>query len=241
MIKKGSSKIYIAVIVCLVAIAPFILTSATTPKSNEGFIQNNNSMTRTDNLEKSIYKDKLVVINPSHGGKDPGAISPNSKLQEKDVVLDVSLRLKELLEKDGFKVHMTRYDDTFVKLEDRPSLANKLEADAFISIDADIHSDSSIDGVHVLYYPDDGRDNKAFAAIVKNSLVKKLNASDRGIAERSKLVCLRDAKMPSILLGIGFLTNPKEEELLAQDDYRKKCSEGIYKGIIQYFDEVLMK
>lgn len=192
-------------------------------------------------IKESIYKDKLIVIDPGHGGYDPGAVSPKLKMKEKDIVLEVSLQLKKLLENQGFKVYMTRDDDNYIGLYDRSTIANELGADAFVSVHANAHPKTSVEGIQVLYYPNDGRDNKTFAAMTRNSLVKELNTPDKGIIQRPKLVVIRETKMPAVLLEIGFMTNPREEKLLQQKDYRKKCAEGAYKGIIEYFDKVIMK
>ncbi|RKD21635.1 N-acetylmuramoyl-L-alanine amidase [Caminicella sporogenes DSM 14501] len=193
-------------------------------------------------LTVSKFKDKLVVIDPGHGGKDPGAMSPNLRIKEKDVVLDVSLKLKKLLETEGFKVYMTRQDDNYIGLYDRATIANELGADVFVSIHANAHSKRSIEGVQVLYYPyDEHRDNKTFAKIMRDSLVKGLGALDRGIIQRPKLVVPRETKMPAVLVELGFLTNPKEEKLLSTSEYRMKCAKATFNGIVKYFEKVLMK
>jgi N-acetylmuramoyl-L-alanine amidase len=198
-----------------------------------GFINNK--------VKESRFKDRLIVIDPGHGGYDSGAKSPNLKMKEKDVVLDVSLKLKKLLENEGFKVYMTRDDDNYIGLYDRATIANELGADVFVSVHANAHSRSSAKGVEVLYYPNDGRGNKTFSRIMQNALVRGLNAIDRGIIQRPKLVVTRETKMPAVLLELGFLTNPTEEKLLSQKDYRQKCAEATLKGIIEYFDTVLVK
>ncbi len=194
-----------------------------------------------DKIKESIYKDKLIVIDAGHGGYDPGAVSPNLKLKEKDIVLDVSLKLKKLLENAGFKVYMTRDDDTYIGLYDRPAIANELGADAFVSVHANAAYNASAEGAMVLYYPNDGRDNKTFASMTRDALVNGLNTPDRGIIQRPKLVVIRETKMPAVLLELGFLTNAREEKLLAQQDYRDKCAQASYDGIIEYFNKVLMK
>lgn len=194
-----------------------------------------------DKIKESIYKDKLIVIDAGHGGYDPGAVSPNLKLKEKDIVLDVSLKLKKLLENAGFKVYMTRDDDTYIGLYDRPAIANELGADAFVSVHANAAYNASAEGAMVLYYPNDGRDNKSFASMTRDALVNGLNTPDRGIIQRPKLVVIRETKMPAVLLELGFLTNAREEKLLAQQDYRDKCAQASYDGIIEYFNKVLMK
>lgn len=194
-----------------------------------------------DKIKESRYRDKLIVIDAGHGGHDPGAVSPRLNVKEKDVNLEVSLKLKKLLENEGFKVYLTRDDDNYIGLYDRSTIANELKADAFISVHANAASRSSAEGAMVLYYPNDGRGNKVFADIMRDALVEGLNTPDKGIIQRPKLVVTRETKMPAVLLELGFLTNPREEKLLSQEDYRQKCAEATLKGIIKYFDSVLMK
>ncbi|WP_432666882.1 M56 family metallopeptidase [Wukongibacter baidiensis] len=239
--KKGSYKISLVTIILFTIIGSVILTNAVTHEYDKNDVIQNPSTETANTPAESIYKDKTIVIDPGHGGLDPGALNPNLELEEKEVVLDVSLKLKELLEDKGFKVHITREDDKYIKLQERATFANELKADAFVSIHVNASSKSDSDGVQAFYSRGDDRDNKTLAATVKNSLVKKLEASDQGIIERPKLIVLRDTKMPAIILSIGFLTNPKEAKLLKDDNYRERCAEGAYNGIIEYFNRVLVK
>jgi len=91
---------------------------------------------------------RTIVIDPGHGGKDPGAIGRNG-LKEKDVVLDIGRRLKKLLEQQGHRVIMTRNDDTFIPLSDRTQLANSREADLFVSIHANANPKRSTKGMQI--------------------------------------------------------------------------------------------
>lgn len=187
-----------------------------------------------NSISDKQYNGKLIVLDPGHGGKDPGAVSPNLRVNEKDVNLEVSLKLKKLLENKGFKVYITRDDDTFVNLYDRASIANELNADLFVSVHANASGSTKTDGVMVLYYPKG--DNKKAADIMRNALVNVLNTPNRGIIERPKLVVTRETKMTSVLLELGFLTNPREENLLSTKDYRNQCAKASLTGILNYFD-----
>jgi len=195
-----------------------------------------------DKIKDSKYKNMLVVVDPGHGGTDPGAISPNIKLKEKDVVLDVSLKLRNLLEANGFKVYMTRDNDEYIGLYDRATIANELGAHAFVSIHANAHDDRTVEGIQVLYYPDDGsRGNYKFATYMMDALTKGLDAANKGIIQRPNLVVTRETKMPAVLLELGFLTNSKEENLLNTDSYRTLAAEAILDGLIKYFDKEILK
>lgn len=193
-------------------------------------------------IESSNYNKKLVVIDAGHGGKDPGAMSNKLKLKEKDLALDTARRLETLLQEAGFATYMIRSEDEYVGLYKRPELANGLNADVFVSIHYNWVPNKDITGVEVLYNGDDPyRDNKTFAKIVQSEMVKGLNAKDRGIVHRPKLVVIRETKMPAILTEMGFMSNPTEESKMNTEAYRQKCAQVLFNGIQRYFDEVLLK
>ena len=123
------------------------------------------SQTRTD------ARHKIIVLDPGHGGIDPGTNGINGSL-EKDVVLDVGLRLARSLQKSGFTVHMTRDSDVFVPLSERVRIARSWHADLFISLHADSNPDRSVNGLSVYTLSDRGSDKEAAA------LARKENQSD---------------------------------------------------------------
>ncbi|QXM06506.1 N-acetylmuramoyl-L-alanine amidase family protein [Crassaminicella indica] len=191
-------------------------------------------------IENSRYSGKMVVIDAGHGGKDPGASS--SRLKEKHIALDTAQKLNKLLEEAGFSTYMTRADDTYVGLYERAAIANGLNADAFVSVHYNWHPNPKIRGVEVLYNGEDkSRDNKTFARIVKNEMVKGLKAVDHGIHNRPKLVVIRETKMPAILAEMGFMSNAGEEAKIVTESYRQKAAQTLFNGIKRYFDEVLLK
>ncbi len=96
-------------------------------------------------------KVRRIVIDPGHGGKDPGAVSTVNGLREKDIVLDVARYLKQMLEKDGFEVFLTREDDRYLTLEERTAFANGKQADLFISIHVNSCRKPSTRGVSTYY------------------------------------------------------------------------------------------
>ena len=191
--------------------------------------------------EVSKYKGRIVVLDAGHGGKDPGAVSPILKLREKDMVLDTVLRLNRLLEEAGFTTYLVRDSDVYVELKERAAIANEIGADVFVSVHYNAHGDKNISGVQVLYFPDPIRDNRNFARIMQEELLKGLNAVDRRIVERPNLVVTRDTKMPAVLTELGFLTNEVEEALIQTEDYRQKAAQAMYNGVVRYFDEVILK
>lgn len=188
------------------------------------------------------YRERLIVIDAGHGGKDPGATSSNLGMTEKEVVLEVALEAEKLLQEAGFRTYMTRRDDTFVTLQDRAAIANQMNADIFVSVHANAAPRSDLKGVETLYYPSensptDFRDNLRLAEIFQEEMVRTLNASSHRINARDRLYVLRETKMPAIITEIGFLTNPEEERLLATSQYRKLAAEGIRNAVIRYVEE----
>ncbi len=198
---------------------------------------------------------RLVVLDPGHGGKDNGASGAN-KVREKDVVLDISHRVRKHLESRKIAVRMTRTGDTYPTLDQRSDFAYKVSADVFVSIHADGAGDSSAAGVETFITSVEGGESSnhygqggdIFA--VKNNQYDAANAvlgfslqsnhvraskrSDRGL-RRARYSVLRNAPCPAALVECGFLTNPTEEALLNSSSYRENVARGIANGILGYF------
>lgn len=185
--------------------------------------------------------DRIIVIDPGHGGRDSGAVSAN-KVREKDLVLDLSLKIQNGLEQKGYNVIMVRDTDVFVGLYDRAKVANESFADIFVSIHANAATNKSANGVEVLYAPASGNPNKIdnqhpLAKAILDELLRATGANSRGTISRPNLVVLRETKMPASLVEVGFLSNAEEEKLITNKDYQDKIVSGIIKGIEKYFDE----
>ncbi|MDW7676418.1 MAG: N-acetylmuramoyl-L-alanine amidase [Bacillota bacterium] len=207
-------------------------------------IENTRNLVLTFTNRDVKYREKLIVIDPGHGGSDPGAISPSLKMNEKEVNLEVALEARRLLEAAGFRVYMTRSDDSYVSLQDRAAVANQLRADLFISIHANAAPRSDLKGVETLYYPSeknsfDFRENKFLAEIFQDEMVRVLGAASHRINAREKLVVLRETNMPAIITEIGFMSNSEEERLIASSDYRRRAAEGVRNAVIRYFEQSL--
>lgn len=182
------------------------------------------SLTPVDNSKKTI------VVDAGHGGSDPGAVGNN--LRESDVVLQIAKKLQSLLAAGGYNVVMTRTDDSYVGLYDRPQLANQLNADVFVSIHANSYSSSSAKGTEVLYF-----NNIKLAQIVHDELMKQVDTIDRGLVERPHLVVLNSTNMPSILVETAFISNPDDAKKLSSDDYQWRFARGIYNGIVKFLSQ----
>ncbi len=183
-------------------------------------------------IKNSEFRETLIVIDAGHGGRDPGAIG--SMIQEKDVNLKTALKLQKELEKQGFKVYMTRSKDEYVNLYDRAGMANGLGATLFVSIHANASASGSANGVEVLYSNDSMSGGKGLATEIQNEMVRTLRATDRGVVKRTNLVVLRETVMPAVLVELGFLTNAAEQNKLMNDGYLQSSAEAIARGIMEF-------
>lgn len=194
------------------------------------------SFTRTEEDDNS---DKIIVIDAGHGGSDPGAV-PNG-IREKDVNLAAALKLDKALRQLGYTTIMTRDTDTFVNLYERAEIANRNQADLFISLHSNSNSNSSINGIQVLYHSLDKADVKkeetlALAQIMMDEVTKGTGAPNKGLLPRQNYVVVRDTEMPSVILEMGFLTNPTEAKKLQTDSYQNIIVESVVRGIERYLE-----
>jgi|GEM_PF-3535349 len=186
--------------------------------------------------EESVLSNRTIVVDAGHGGADPGAIGPTG-LMEKDVNLDIAKKLAALLRRSGAKVKMTRKDDRYITLWSRANMANRLDSDIFVSIHSNAHKTKDASGTEVYVYPGSYGDTLVLAKLVQNSLQKEIDLIDRGV-RFNELYVLEETTMPSILSEIAFITNRKEEKLLADPDFRQRAALGLYKGIVAFFNRV---
>lgn len=185
---------------------------------------------------------KIIVLDPGHGGSDPGAIGPTG-LQEKQVTLPIAEYLKSILEAKGAKVILTRTTDVDVygphangvdELQARVNVANGNQADAFISIHINSFSNPNVGGIATYYF--DGSDqSKKLASSVQGQIAEHSGFNgDRGI-QPGNLYVLRHSLMPSILVELGFISNPKEEGHLKEASTRQEFANELAKGLELYF------
>jgi len=184
-------------------------------------------------FRKSPLIGKTIVIDPGHGGVDMGATGRQGT-REKDVNFDVSMRLKEKLEDAGCRVVMTRNDDIFISLYERSHIANALYADLFISIHTNFHPKSEVKGMEIYYYQ--GRtDSALLAKSIIAKMLEKTQMNSLGV-KTNDFVVIREAQMPSTLVELGFLSNYEEENMIRTESFREKAAEGIFQGIIEYYN-----
>jgi N-acetylmuramoyl-L-alanine amidase len=179
----------------------------------------------------------LVMLDPGHGGKDPGAIGLGG-LREVDVILPVAKRVAEILEKQGIAVKMTRNSDYFVGLDERVAISREAGATLFVSIHANsIDNRPDVNGLEVYHY----NIGQSFADTVHRTVVDYVNKNGFYLNDRrvrsARFLVLRKSTIPAILVETGYLTSAEESARLRRDDYQKVMAEAIAKGIVQYIKD----
>ena len=180
---------------------------------------------------RDLRKGKIVVIiDPGHGGKDSGAIGIGGVL-EKDVILPISKRITEVLERNGIQVIMTRDSDYFVTLPGRVTMAERANADVFVSIHANSAGANrpEVSGLETYHYDSGLR----LAQIVHSKILQSLNVRDRKV-RKARFYVLRKTSMPSILVETGFLTGRDDVAKLRTSAYQNQMADAIAQGILQY-------
>jgi N-acetylmuramoyl-L-alanine amidase len=168
-----------------------------------------------------------VVIDPGHGGFDRGGI-PGQRVSEKMMTLDVSLKLKPILEKAGYKVVMTRNTDVFVPLGTRAAIANSYPNAIFVCIHFNSARRSGANGIETYFY---STESAPLAGSIHSALVSVAPSENRGVRRRGYFV-LRRTTIPAVLLECGFLTNPTEAQYAETNAYRQKLAQEIARGIL---------
>lgn len=199
----------------------------------------------TIGIPGGMVSGKKVVIDPGHGGSDPGAKSPGG-LEEKDLNLDVALKLKKYFARVGVYCVMVREHDcdfsghgggaSTKKVRDlvyRTNLANQSRADLFLSIHANSFPDSYYRGAQTFFNPVRPA-SKLLAEAIQNQLVKRLGPNRRR-ARPGDFRVLNETQMPGATIEIGFLSNPAETALLSDPAYRERIAEAIFNGVLDFW------
>lgn len=202
---------------------------------------------------------KTIMLDPGHGGEDHGTVNPRLRLQEKTATLDTALRLKKLLEAEGYQVVLTRDDDRRLELTERAVLARGAKADLFISIhfnsieretdrqtvngievytmtpqrqlSTDLERDNQVD----VFNPGNGYDhwNAVLGFAMHRQLLRDLKVPDRGL-KRGRKAVLRLAPCPAVLVESGYISHDAEARKIATGAYRQKIAEALADGVRSY-------
>ena len=186
--------------------------------------------------------DRVIVLDPGHGGSDAGAIGP-SGVTEKYVALEVSLKARELLTASGYQVVMTRTTDVDVAapgVPDSTELQARVDkappnAALFISVHCNAFSNGKANGMETYYAPTAVKGAR-LARLLNEELERLGGLSNRGV-KAARFYVMTHSQCPASLIELGFITNPREEQLLASDDYQQKLAQAITNAVNRYFNQ----
>jgi len=188
-------------------------------------------------LERPTYTKpligKTIVVDPGHGG-DSGNSGPMG-LSEGYVNLEIARAVAEGLMQCGAKVMLTRDKNEFVSLSERIRISNEIKPDITLSIQQNFFPDEQVGGTETFYYPGDV-EGKKIAEFIHRELIAHLQLSDMGV-KPADLFVLRETNNPSVMVNVAALSNPEEERLLSEPQFRQKAATAIINGIKCYYQE----
>ncbi len=186
--------------------------------------------TDLDIYNNFVFKNtKSVVLDPGHGGNDPGAM--RNDIMEKNLTLGIINELRHLLKSHNVSVVSTRINDDFVSLLDRVKLTNLINPDLFVSVHINsLDRDCDIQGIETYYCKDDSED---LAKTIHSNLLSNLATPNRQI-RKAKFYVIKNTQIPSILAEVGFITSVDERSKLQSSEYQKLIAKSLALGIIKY-------
>ena len=187
-----------------------------------------------------VRKGYTVVIDPGHGGEDPGKVGINGEL-EKDINLQIAMKVRELLESEGMKVVMTREDDRMLAgdgtsgkkaedLKERIRIIDDAKADLAVSIHQNSYTSPDVNGAQVFYYSH-SEEGKRAAEVMQSALLSVNPQNHRTAKANDSYYLLTRTKTPVIIVECGFLSNLDEAEKLIDEEYQTEISNAIGNGI----------
>lgn len=192
-------------------------------------------------FDKPGLKNKVIAIDPGHGGSDPGSVGATGSL-EKNITFAICQELKGMLEASGAKVVLTRTKDVDVaranasakeELQARINVAEKAKADIFVSVHMDAFVSRDVGGTSTYIYPKTNGDAR-LGKFIKDGVVNQLSTQDRGVRNCNFYV-VKFSSMPATLVEIAFISNTAEEKLMKSATGVKRAAQGLYQGIDRYF------
>ncbi|WP_281417648.1 N-acetylmuramoyl-L-alanine amidase CwlD [Alkaliphilus flagellatus] len=190
---------------------------------------------------------KVIVIDPGHGGFDPGKLGHNGK-HEKEINLAISLYLREYLEQSGSIVIMTREEDIDLYIDDgsnrkmksidltnRKNIVIENEPHVFLSIHVNSFTQSKYYGAQT-FYPKNNESGRQLANMIQEELVRVLDNDNKRVPlQNDSVYIIKELDIPTVLIECGFLSNPQEEQKLNDPHYQQKIAWSIYVGLQRYF------
>ena len=194
----------------------------------------------SEKVDTEEKENQIVVIDAGHGADDPGKVGVNDAL-EKDINLQIALKVKACLEEKGIQVVMTREDDVAEEsklgdMKKRVELINEGKPAITVSIHQNSYSDASIKGAQVFYYTD-SEVSKEAASIMQEELRTIDETNKREIKANNTFYMLKKTEAPTIIVECGFLSNPEEAEKLVTESYQDEMAGTICAGIIKWLEQ----
>lgn len=174
----------------------------------------------------------LVVVDPGHGGPDPGAIGIGG-LRETEIVMPIAQQIAALLEQQGVQAVLTRTGEYDLGLEPRVAMAERMNATVFVSIHANAidMTRPDINGLETYYFS-----SQRLAQTIHNNILQSVDVQDRGVRS-ARFYVLRRTSMPSVLIEVGFVTGRDDAVKLSNPSYRSQMAQAIARGILQYLQQ----
>lgn len=177
----------------------------------------------------AILKSARIVLDAGHGGTDPGA--QRGDVQEKELTIEITNRLKRILERAGAQITMTRADDSTVSLQDRVTVCNTVSPDIFLSIHINsLETNSSIYGIETYYQT---ALSKPLAQSIHDALVSKLSEPDRKV-RKARFYVINHTPVAAVLAEVGYISNKEERNRLISSEYQEQIAEALAQGIMVY-------
>jgi len=231
------------------AVGVFVGVSIEHNKNNGGNIHNKQNIDGSkieEDLSNSgdnalqFGEEVKVVIDPGHGGEDLGAVKDD--LYEKDLNLDICLKMGKYLEAIDINVVYTREKDIDVGLDERVNIANGIDATLFISVHNNyMPNHSGYMGTETLYcsplkVDEDKMDGEKLAIIVQNKLANTLKTVDNGVIHRPNLVVLRKTKMPAVIAEVAYMSNSSDRANLLDEEFRNNAAKALAESVMEALD-----
>jgi N-acetylmuramoyl-L-alanine amidase len=194
--------------------------------------------------------DRTIIVDAGHGGEDPGKVGNVIGLKEKEISLKIAFKVKEQLEKDNYKVIMTRQEDILEYLPDTTNITQKRKedllrrkkvmdeagADIVVSVHLNSFTETKYYGAQT-FYPPGSPNSQKLAMSLQKALREQVDPSNKREPQLKKepIIILKDLKTTTTIVECGFLSNPDEEKKLGTDEHQNKLAEAIKAGIDNYF------
>lgn len=171
----------------------------------------------------------VVVVDAGHGGKDPG--NTGDGLSEKEINLAIANQLKAIGNGKQVKIILLREKDNFLSLDDRVNFLNGLEADLFLSLHCNAAGNSERSGADFFYSTENikGITSKDYSSLLATGMVPTVGKAE---IKEANFIVIKNSKIPAVLIHVGYMTNPREYELLQDPAHQKQLAEGIFNGLL---------